>query len=279
MQNFEVTDIDKYADKLFNSNLMASVREIDNVKKFEDYGNAGYNFLMPYVGQLYNETGILLVTESKYINDENDFEEGKKFFLWMLDKITNNSTEKPNEEYINNHKHQIYSLEPFTQFYKRLTTKENNHKWPFLKLMSEIERIYGYTKENSIKSFAFMNFFSIPVICKNNTNKGYNKTVFNKLISCKYKTRKERNDLWEKYVSFCSETLDNVIKIIKPKLILLASNISYNSYCGKYKDDNRVIHLYHPSGRSWYNKMSENNLSSKELCREKIEALYSTNHK
>lgn len=274
---FSFKDFEDYSS-IFDIQLMTQLSELDIVKKFQSIDNSGYSFLLPFVGSEYERKKVLIVAESKYVTlTTEDWECGLAFYNWMLDCLLQKEKKVAINDsilaFIKAHPQQLYTLEPFSEYYKYLNGKREQSckSWPFLAIINVIKEKLNYTEEQALMSFAFSNFFLIPVICTSTYN-GFNRTNYNKWISIRCKSRKEKRILWNTYTELCSMHLDTIIDTIKPELVLMVSTEAKKWYSGKY--ESKIVSLYHSSdNRWWYRVMKGTGKRCVDICGEQIEKL------
>lgn len=176
--------------------------------------------LLPYIGRHYNDTGILLLGESHYLDSEED-ESAKKMENWYGTQTENYNFKWP------------VNLDTRSVVNNYLNCRRSKAHSMFRKPAEALIKAWNLNDVNdseAFTSFAFMNYFQRP---EANTGKSI--------------------DLNEEDKTVAYETLNKVIKIIEPKLILFLSKKAYDSYKGSSggKVDENIKYVYHPTSKFW----------------------------
>ena len=269
MGDFTQQDLNTYKSVLFDEDEQNKLLELDLISKFDNADKSGFNFLLPYVGKNYKKQRILIVAESKYIETTDDDVPAKTFYKWIINRVLNQNDDSEVADFIDKHNYQIYTRQPFVEYYKCLHGERDKtyQGWPFLTLINDFCDQFNCTKEEALLSFAFMNFFIAPVVCSGKDN-GMKRGVFYKLYKHDCKEYRE-------YAKRCSDFLDDVIDCLNPDVVFMCSKYAWDNYWGKHQKDGKIVWLYHPSdNRNWSKKVPfYEGKTSKEVFKEKLEEL------
>jgi len=176
--------------------------------------------LLPYIGRHYNDTRILLLGESHYLDSEED-ESTKKMENWYGTQTENYNFKWP------------VNLDTRSVVNNYLNCRRSKAHSMFRKPAEALIKAWDLNDVNdseAFTSFAFMNYFQRP---EANAGKSINLNEEDKKVAC--------------------DTLNDVIKIIEPKLILFLSKKAYDSYielAGDIEDKN-IDYVYHPTSKFW----------------------------
>ena len=176
--------------------------------------------LLPYIGRHYNDTRILLLGESHYLDSEED-ETAKKMENWYSTHTKDFKFKYPE------------NLDTRLVINNYLNCRRSKAHSMFRKpaeALIEAWNLYDVNDSEAFTSFAFMNYFQRP---EANSGKSINLNEEDKTVAY--------------------ETLNKVIKIIEPKLILFLSKKAYDSYkesSGGNVGEN-IKFVYHPTSKFW----------------------------
>lgn len=232
---------------------------------------------IPFVGEKYDEYKILHVGESHYIGQEYNETENDRYDIdYFYDKWWKNDTYEMDREF-----NGWYCTRTVIKNYMGGYRKKGHLIFTnFLKSFSKIvlkEDIKSINPEESKKYeyIAFMNFFQMPSLYKG--MKFWNSI----LKSATKKGKKElAYEVWNDAVINSSEVLDEVLKVLKPRLVVFTSASAFDAY-KKYLDSKNmslnekiIFKVDHP-GCSWWNKVKKNQTkTSKELFEEILANIY-----
>jgi len=206
--------------------------------------------LKPFIGENYEKYKILHIGESHYLsqtvaNEEFDI----RYFVqhwWKepCDEVLEKSpgyvdTRNVVGNYLNN-RNGAYGI--FTNVVKEFSK---------IILNSEITQIDAQQKQ-LYRHFAFMNFFLMPsLFC--------GRKYWDSLCESAKKLN-DKNlafEMWHKCAKISARTVDDVIDIISPNLVIFTSVSAKNAYfdgSGKHRDSDKVIFTSHPAAPFSWNK-------------------------
>lgn len=248
---------------------MAATTLIENTLKDIHHYRVHPEYL-PFIGKDYEKYRILLVGESHYVNQSahsstvtlTDFD---SWWDEPCPKVSMGSegwfnTRQVVENYKSGDKGGKYGI--FTNIIKSFSK---------VVLGEEIHRI-SLDKKQLIDCFAFMNFFQMPAL--------YSKMKYwNSLVkSAKLLGDKSLADeVWNKSVAVSSGVLNDVIDILKPKLVVFVSvsaGKAYQNSCGANSSiDTDIVYTSHPARPFSWNKPlpSLNGKTGKEVFENALE--------
>lgn len=119
--------------------------------------------------------------------------------------------------------------------------------------------------------FAFMNFFQMPSLYEG-------KKYWDSLLQSAKKLGNEQlaYEMWEKATEVSTNTLNEVINILKPEVVIFTSVSAYDAYHSKHGDDPKIIKATHPCSPWWNRKHGNDNLSGRERLEQRLMAAQST---
>ena len=221
---------------------------------------------LPFIGDNYDKSKILIIGESHYIGQTKDNE--KYNLNYFENHWWNGTCQQLDNEYLN-----WYNTRKVISNYLNGDRRKGHliftnivKSYSKIILNEEVENI-DLTESQKFNDLAFMNFFQMPSIYCG--EKYWNSL---KLSGNKSGNIKLAYDTWDKAVELSSKVLDYVIDILSPKLIVFTSVSAYNAYIiskSKYTDDKRIVNTPHPSS-VWWNKAStmNNGKTGKEIFEE-----------
>ena len=220
---------------------------------------------MPFVGDRYDDFKILQVGESHFIEqgkEENDFSiEYFKKHWWNeampADWDGNCNTRTVVNNYLAVRRTRAHGI--FTnmvKLYSRVYTDT-----PITSISTENSQAYHH--------FAFMNFYQMPSLYRgmsywDSLLKSAKKVYDEKLVE------KYACEVWEDTVKRSTETLNQVIEILDPQVIIFTSESAYKAYNrqqGNHIERKGVFHCVHPGCKYWHHP-SEGQIGKNELEQE-----------
>lgn len=228
----------------------------------------------PFIGEKYDEFRILQVGESHYIGQrakdpEDDFpiQYFDKWWTDSCDELRQHQDRRPSEglwggwydtrdvinRFLNARSNGGYSIfaNMLRSFDRVYLNKETVH------MNEEVKKHYQY--------FAFMNFFQMPSLYEG-------KKYWDSLLKSAQKQGNEQlaYQLWEKATEISANTLDAVIDVLKPEVVVITSVSAYDAYHSIHGDDPKVIRATHPCCSWWNRKHGKDNLSGRERLEKKL---------
>ncbi len=190
----------------------------DKLLEIEVYKN--HPTLLPFVGRHYESTRILLLGESHYLDSSED-ETAKKMEGWYC-----STTESYSFKYPEN----VDTRLVVHNYLNARRSKAHSMFGKPAEALIEAWNLENVNDSEAFTTFAFMNYFQRP-----EANAG-------KSISLNEE---------DKTVAYM--TLNEVIKILEPKLILFLSKKAYDCYkeLAGDKVDSRTNYVYHPTSKYW----------------------------
>lgn len=206
---------------------------------------------LPFIGNKYNEYKILHIGESHYIGQKNDPLAADKYPVTYFENWwTNRCSDLYNEyggwyntrqvigNYLSGDRHKGHSI--FSETIK-----------VFDKVYLGIDNVQiNYEESQNYHYFAFMNFFQMPSLYE---GVKYWDSILDS--ANKLGNKQLAFDMWEMAAQISSKVLDNVIEILKPKVVIFTSESAKGAYgkYGKYPAEPNVKYSTHP-GCSWWNR-------------------------
>lgn len=221
---------------------------------------------MPFIEDGYEKSKLLIVGESHYLGQtrKNRIYDLDYFrYNWWngnCDKLNNDyegyyNTRNVVSNYLNGERHRGHII--FTNIVKSYSRV----------ILNEKVKNISYKDSQKFNDLAFMNFFQMPSLF-------YGEKFWDSL-SYSAKSSNDMQlayDIWDKAVQVSSEVLDDVIDILKPKLVFFTSISAFKAYSSsnsKYSNNKIVVKVPHP-GCPWWNKPSSKSggKSGKEIFEE-----------
>lgn len=210
--------------------------------------------LIPFVGERYAERRILHIGESHYLSQTADSEifSAEYFYNnWWTDSCEEVLAESPgyvdtrhvvNDNYLGGISGSYGIFTNVVKTYSKVVLgREIKH------ISLEDKQLYN--------DFAFMNFYQMPSLY-------YGMKYWNSIYkSAKaHGNKKLASDLWAKCVESSVATVDSVVEIIDPKIIVFTSCSAWEAY-EEYKKGfdssicyEKIIHTSHPAFPASWNK-------------------------
>lgn len=254
------------------------LREIEILKLHSSY--------MPFIGEEYETHRCLHIGETHYLNQSKDMNQADdypwEYFQehWFYDTCDDLHAEEIRGRFIDTR----FVLNNWMQgnpFDRDVHKKRRNNPSIFreyIRAFSEvilgkkIEKLSLNDREKTTlyRYSAYTDYFMFPCII--GTHSVYDGLVRSRKKSLQVKkldrtaSREVENFYYEQIVKTSTETLDRVIEILNPKAVVVTSKLTHDLYCktgifadndrvikGKYADDPRMIYLYHPEARGYWN--------------------------
>lgn len=230
----------------------------------------------PFIGENYDEFRILQVGESHYIGQKADSERDE-FPITYFDKWWSDPCDKlrewPDPDPREGRWGDWYNTRGVVaNFIANRSTGGYNI---FANMLRSFDVIYGdgqvYMDAEARQRyhyFAFMNFFQMPSLYSG-------KKYGDSLLKSAQKVGDEQlaYEVWEKTAELSANTLNEVIKILNPKTVIITSVSAYDAYRSKYGDDPRIIKSTHPCCSWWNRKHGEDQLTGRERLEQKLKAV------
>lgn len=176
--------------------------------------------MLPFVGRNYPQTKILLLGESHYLSDDEDFEV-KKMEGWYT---------KPSEKYAFKHPGYFNTRDVVHNFLIGCRSKAHSIFSNPAKALIEAWDLKDITDSEAYTAFAFFNYFQRP---EANSGKSISLSKDDEESSAK--------------------VFNKIVEILKPQLVVFLSKKAYESYCQyKGKDiETKIEEVYHPTCKYW----------------------------
>ena len=176
--------------------------------------------MLPFVGRNYPQTKILLLGESHYLSDDEDFEV-KKMEGWYT---------KQSNEYAFKHPGYFNTRDVVHNFLIGWRSKAHSIFSNPAKALIEAWDLKDITDSEAYTAFAFFNYFQRP-----EANSG--KSI---LLS---KDDEESS----------AKVFNKIVEVLEPQLVVFLSKKAYESYCPyKGKDEKfKIEEVYHPTCKYW----------------------------
>lgn len=226
---------------VLNTSYDDKLKQVECIKKHE--------FLLPFVGTDYDKYRILQIAESRYLTE-------CKLTIQDVVDVYNKWFEGDHDKIFELHHDNVDTRSMFTRY---LGGAKKYKGWPFINFAASVSKGLGEEKAslNSVNFSAFMNFYQLPIAAYNEDN-GMNYSKFKKLLMPaidKYAI----NQLWRKCCHEAVETVNGVIEILQPDLILFTSAHAYNQYQYYTKELGvkayDAVKLYHSSDYKVWNRI------------------------
>lgn len=197
---------------------------------------------LPFVGELYEKNGLLLIGESHYVHqDDICFVDREDFYDISYDTLENGN--HGYKDWINTRnvfESRAYGGYDFKKFFSNPTTE-------MAKLIYHTNAPSKDQKIASMQYYAFMNYFKRPAYDKGKTIQG----------------------LSEKDYQYAYDISKYIIEVLNPKLIIFISKKAYNAFYESDLDSNLRLKytlkcVSHPSSRWWNRKRKKDERSAKE---------------
>lgn len=223
--------------------------------------------MMPFVGLNYEKYRILQVGESHYIGQIASANEDSfpitHFSKWLSDHC-DEIYQYPEES------EGSWGEWYYTRYVIRryLTIRTNGNYGIFNNVLRSFRTVTSLQNVNSdaiinddYHCFAFMNYFQMPALYD-----GISFWKSLKMSAYKVGYPDMAGKLYDEVSKVSTETLDKVIDILQPKVIVFTSSAAAKEYrrSGKYSKDKRLIITTHPTCPWWNRKHGSDKLSGHE---------------
>lgn len=224
---------------------------------------------LPFIGDDYDKYKILQIGESHYLSQcpnnvtihLTDFEKWK---TTACTKVYESSpdyyhTRKVMQNYVDGHKGSYDIFNNFSKSFSKVVLK------------SEVNHLSIQDKKRLYNNLAFMNFFQMPSLFFGmkywDSLREDAKILGNKNLA---------QYVWDECVSSSTSTLDDVIEIIKPSLIVFTSISAGRAYNGKYAGNHKIVITSHcGDNRIWHRSLKSLNYENGITVLEKAFEEYS----
>ncbi len=239
-----------------NGQYDKKLKEIEFYKIHPEY--------LPFVGDQYDEFKILQVGESHYIPQEKGNED-----LFSIAYFKEHWWKENGCEELNTARTSSSDQKQWCGWYNTigvvadyLSGKRRRGHGIFTEMVKMFSRVYTDTPITSISTensqayhhFAVMNFYQMPSLYRGmsywDSLVKSAKKVYSKELAEKYAC-----EVWEDTVKRSTETLNQVIDILNPQVIIFTSESAYRAYCGqngKHSARKGVFHCVHPGCKYWH---------------------------
>lgn len=211
---------------------------------------------LPFIGDDYDKYKILQIGESHYLSQRPD---NATIHLTDFEKWETTACIKVYES-SPDYYHTRKVIQNYMDGYKGSYDIFNNFSKSFSKIVlkSEVNHISTQDKKRLYNNLAFMNFFQMPSLFFGmkfwNSLQEDAKILGNKKLA---------QSVWDECVSYSVSTLDDVIDIIKPSLIVFTSISAGRAYNGKYAENPKVVITSHSGdNRVWHRSLKSLNNQS-----------------
>lgn len=176
--------------------------------------------LLPFIGRHYDHTRILILGESHYL-DSSESEESKEMKGWY---------NRPTEEYGFTYPENLNTRLVVNNYLNGRRSKAHSMFRNPAEALIKAWNLNDVNDSEAFTAFAFMNYFQRPEAASGKS------------------IRQTAEDKAEAY-----ETLNEVINIIKPRLVLFLSKKAYQCYeeSSNHIVDQRIKSVYHPTSKYW----------------------------
>lgn len=232
----------------------------------------------PFVGEKYDQYRILQVGESHYIGQKAGSETDEfpitYFEKWWEDHC-DRLYEWPDPDPKEGNWGGWYNTRGVVENF--IANRSTGGYNIFANMLRVFDSVYGSGQvymdaeaRQRYHYFAFMNFFQMPSLYRG-------KKYWTALLQSAQKQGNERlaYEMWEKAVEVSADTLDKVIDILKPEIIIFTSVSAYDAYRSKHADDPRIIKATHPCSPWWNRKHGNDGLSGRERLEQRLIAFQS----
>lgn len=196
---------------------------------------------LPFIGEEYAEYRLLHIGESHYIDQNINTEKYsiEYFKRWWREPCIEVLNDSPNWcdtrqvliNYMSGERGAYSIFNNFVKSFSKIVLKR-----PINSISLESKKLYKY--------ISFMNFFQMPSLYE-----GVNFWNSLEMSSNKNGVPSLAGEIWDEAVANSINTVDRVIDIIEPQMIVFTSisaGKAYKSWKGKYSNDSRSIYTSHP---------------------------------
>lgn len=226
--------------------------------------------LIPFVGEYYlSGKSVLLVGESHFIGNFFTESDAKKYSDEYIQYV--NAISK--DDYYDWWEGKLSDTFRFMNSRKWFNTRDvvanymsgnsTNSHGIFDNVLKEYEDVVlkATHDRKNYNHFAYMNFFQIP--------SAYKGVGFTEAWS--YVFGKDSEETIKECSAFSSKVLDQVINILRPKMVLFTSKEAHKNYCGQYKNLDIVKWVGHPDC-AWWNRKQKDGRTYRGICGEIFES-------
>lgn len=251
-----------------NEKIEKKLAEIDFYQVHPEY--------KPFVGEQFDEFRVLQVGESHYVNIGQTPETEKDFSLqYFADNWWSSHCDKLFNQPDGNLETKCWgswytTRDVIKRFLKHSQTnysifKNIIHAFSAVKELPECEN-----ERKNYHYFAFMNFFQMPAL--------YKGVSFEKSLRKAEKGMADPAAVYKRTVEESCKVLNEVIKILRPKVIVFTSKAAYYAYCNHEGElaekDGRIIKAVHPCCSWWHRKHGKDQKTGKDRLVEQLRSVY-----